>query len=1117
MARGNQSQPPPQGSSSNAVGNKVLFEDSSSQYYLQNGDHPGLVLVSHLLTDSLLYMSAAYEIWKDLRDRFHQSNAPRIFQLKKRLNELQQGSMDISSYYTRMRTLWDELKDFQPISVCNCGSMKEWLNYHNQECVMQFLMGLNESYAQIRAQILMMEPFPIISKTFSLVIQEERQRSIHHDTPASSYDQSLAMAAVRGTSNFKGYKSDRPVCSHCNFPYHTVDKCYKLHGYPPSHPRYKQKQSEGKAQDHQTRITSDTQVPKAGEVLSQDHCRQLIAFLSSQIQLGHDNTSVSQQQSNTSAPCFTGTLHSTPIISSSWIIDTGATHHICCALGLFCTLKFFISNVTLPNGSMVPSTHIGSVKLSSDLTLENVLYVPHFKFNLLSISSLTKQISCSVTFLSDSCQIQVLNQSKMIGMGKRMGDLYIFSPLPVLSTVCNVSSSKSSLWHYRMGHASFPQLSVLGKTLGTDFIHNNVSLDCTVCLLSKQKRLPFNSNNSLSKYSFDLIHIDIWGPFNPLSVDGFNVLPTQKLPSQPLHTPLPTSSIDVDARPHRFTSKPFHLNDYHCYTTTSHSSSTSHPLSIVLGTHKLSSSYRAFVHNISSIVEPHSFSQAVVQPEWRQAMDAELQALESNKTWSIVSLPPNKRAVGCRWVYKAKFRADGTLERYKARLVAKGYTQQEGIDYFETFSPVAKIVTVRTLLALAAVHGWFLTQLDVNNAFLHGELAEEVYMLLPPGYHSKGVILPTNAVCKLHKSLYGLKQASRQWFSKFSSTLLTIGFIQSHADSSLFIRSQGNVFLALLVYVDDIVIATNDEKEAVDLKIFLDSHFKLKDLGNLKYFLGIEVARSSRGISICQRHYALQLLTEAGLLGCKSRSTPLDTNLKLNDEDGDLLTDPFLYRKLMGKLLYLTITRPDLAYSVNKLSQYVSKPRGPHLQAVYSVLKYVKGSVGQGLFYSASTTLKLSFFSDSDWASCQDTRRSVSGYCVLLGKSLISWKSKKQQTVSRSSAEAEYRSTANATCEVIWLRSLLTDFQVPCDEPAVLFCDNQSAIHIASNPVFHERTKHIEIDCHIVREKLQCGLIKILYLSTVLQLADLFTKSLLPSRFRMLLSKMGINNIHAPS
>ncbi|XP_075473941.1 uncharacterized protein LOC142504998 [Primulina tabacum] len=1010
MARGNQVPIPSPATSSNNSGGRMSFEDSSSPFFLQNGDHPGLVLVSHLLTgnnyntwnramsmaltaknkfsfidgtqlrpsssdllyaawvrcnsmviswilnsvsreiaDNLLYISTAYEIWNDLRDRFHQSNAPRVFQIKKLLTGLHQGSMDISSYYTRMRTLWDELKDFQPIYVCQCGSIKEWMDYHNQECVMQFLMGLNESYAQIRAQILMMEPLPVISKTFSLVVQEERQRSIHHDVSAIP-GQSLVFntsnaAAVRGAPTVKGSTFDRRICSHCHFPNHTVDNC------------------------------PDDVLSPVGENLKPDHCRQLIAFLRSQLQLGDNNTLVSQHQPDIT-PCFTGTSSLSndhaPILSLSWIIDTGATHHIYCSLRLFHDSKPFYSSVTLPNNSKVSVTHIGTVRLSSELILKDVLYVPHFNFNLMSIISLTKQIPCSVSFLPDSCQIQVLKQNKMIAMGRRMGDLYILCQFPAPASLCNASFSKSQIWHYRFGHASFPKLSVLGKILSINPINNTDML-----------------NSWFISTTFD--------------------------------SPVINSNNEVAARPHRNSTKPAWLSDYHCYaTTSSSSSSTFHPLSSVLSMHKLSSSYQVLVNNISSIVEPDTFSQAVMKPEWRIAMDAELQALESNRTWSIVSLPHGKSIVGCRWVYKAKFRADGSLERYKARLVAKGYTQQEGVDYFETFSPVAKIVTIRTLLALAAIRGWSLIQLDVNNAFLHGDLVEEVYMALHPGYHRQKEDLPVDAVCKLHKSLYGLKQASRQWFSKFLSTLLTIGFRQSHADSSLFTRSRGDIFLALLVYVDDIVIATNNEKEALDLKIFLDSHFKLKDLGSLKYFLGIEVARSSRGISICQRHYALQLLTEAGLLGCKPRTTPLDANLKLNNEDGDLLDDPSVYRKLMGKLLYLTITRPDLAYSVNKLSQFVSKPRHSHLQAVYSVLKYVKRTVGQGLFYGKSTSFKLSFFSDSDWAACSDTQRSVSGYCVLLGESLVSWKSKKQQTVSRSSAEAEYRSMANATCEVIW-------------------------------------------------------------------------------------------------
>ena len=225
-------------------------------------------------------------------------------------------------------------------------------------------------------------------------------------------------------------------------------------------------------------------------------------------------------------------------------------------------------------------------------------------------------------------------------------------------------------------------------------------------------------------------------------------------------------------------------------------------------------------------------------------MAAEIDALEHNHTWSVVPLPPNKRAVGCKWVFKIKYKADGSIERYKAWLVAKSYTQQEGLDYTETFSPVAKMVTVKLFLALAAVQGWGLHQLDVNNAFLNGDLHEEVYMSLPPGLHGKGELdnkgeskeSKGELVCKLHKSLYGLKQVSRQWFSKFSNTLLQHGFVQSKADYSLFIKKDGRLFIALLVYVDDILIGSNDPKAVEDLKVYLDKHFKLKDLGSLSIF-----------------------------------------------------------------------------------------------------------------------------------------------------------------------------------------------------------------------------------------------------------------------------------------
>ena len=536
-----------------------------------------------------------------------------------------------------------------------------------------------------------------------------------------------------------------------------------------------------------------------------------------------------------------------------------------------------------------------------------------------------------------------------------------------------------------------------------------------------------------------------------------------------------------------------------------------HSLNQVLSYDFLAPSYKSFAMNIALNVEPKTYGEAVKYAEWRDAMASEITALEANHTWQLVSLPPGKQTVGCKWVYRIKYNPDGSIARHKARLVAKGYTQQEGIDYLDTFSPVAKITTVRVLLAIAAVKGWFLHQLDINNAFLHGDLVEEVYMDLPPGFdHSS-----KNTVCKLTKSLYGLKQASRQWNAKLTSALLSLGFHQSKSDYSLFLKGTSTDFIALLVYVDDVIIASSNLDAIQNVKQFLHSKFTIKDLGVLKYFLGLEVARSSKGISLSQRKYAIDLLDEANFLHCKPVSTPINPAIKLTASDSPGLPDPSVYRRLVGKLLYLTLTRPDITYAVQQLSQFVHQPTELHLKAAHRLLRYIKQAPGQGLFFAAANSLHLQGYSDSDWAGCEDTRRLVTGYCLFLGTSLISWRSKKQATVSRSSSEAEYRALAVTACEVQWLFSLLSDFVVSISLPISLYCDNQSAIYLTENPVFHDRTKHIEIDCHFIREKVQAGLIKLLPVPTALQLADLFTKALGPTRFCFLSDSLGLLNLFA--
>jgi len=347
-----------------------------------------------------------------------------------------------------------------------------------------------------------------------------------------------------------------------------------------------------------------------------------------------------------------------------------------------------------------------------------------------------------------------------------------------------------------------------------------------------------------------------------------------------------------------------HLSDYVCKNT---QSDQKYPISSTISYSQISPSHMCYIDNITKILISTNFPEAQGTKEWCEAVDVEIGAMESTNKWEITTLPKDKKAVGCKWVFTLKILADGSLERYKARLVAKGYTQKEGLDYTNTFSPVAKMTTIKLLLKIYASKKWFLKQLDVSNSFLNGELEEEIYMKLPEGSaERKGIILPSNAVCRLKRSIYGLKQASRQWFKKFSASLLSLGFFKIHGDHTLFLIDCGGeyVVVLVLVYVDDIVIASTNED--------LHNLFKLRDLGDLKYFLCLEISRTEVGISLCHRKNAWELLASIGMINCKPVSVPMITNVKLMKADGELLEDREQYRRIVGKLMDLTITRPDI-------------------------------------------------------------------------------------------------------------------------------------------------------------------------------------------------------------
>ncbi|GJV44055.1 ribonuclease H-like domain-containing protein [Tanacetum coccineum] len=410
--------------------------------------------------------------------------------------------------------------------------------------------------------------------------------------------------------------------------------------------------------------------------------------------------------------------------------------------------------------------------------------------------------------------------------------------------------------------------------------------------------------------------------------------------------------------------------------------------------------------------------------------------------------------------------ADGTLSRYKARLVANGSTQLERVDVDETFSPVVKPGTIRTALSLAASRHWPIHQLDVKNAFIHGDLSETVYMHQSPRFRDS--VDPDY-----------------------------VGFSHSRCDSSLFIYRQGTGTdtACLLLYVDDIVLTASSEGLLQRIISSLHQEFAMIDLGPLNYFLGIYVTRDSSGLFLSQKKYVVEILEKAHMVNCNPSRTPVDTESTVG-VDGDPVSDPTLYRSLAGSLQYLTFTRPDLSYAVQQVCLHMHDPREPHLSALKRILRYVQGTFHYGLrLFSTSTTYFVAY-SDAGWAGCPTTRRSTSGYCVFLRNNLLFRSSKRQPTLSRSHAEAEYRGVANVVAETCWLHNLLRELYTPLSSAALVYCDNVSAVYLSSNPIQHQRTKHIETDIHFVRDLVAVGQVRVLHVPSCYQYADIFTKRL---------------------
>ncbi|KMQ86259.1 retrovirus-related gag-pol polyprotein [Lasius niger] len=524
--------------------------------------------------------------------------------------------------------------------------------------------------------------------------------------------------------------------------------------------------------------------------------------------------------------------------------------------------------------------------------------------------------------------------------------------------------------------------------------------------------------------------------------------------------------------------------------------------------------------------------------EWLDAMAIEMKSIIKNHTWQIVERPKNTEVIGSRIVFRNKFNPDGTIERKKARIVAKGFAQRPGIHFNQTFAPVARMSSVRLLVALAVHYKMSIHQLDITTAYLNGRIQESIYME-PPNHilesletliekEKKGSELykkaksmlqelnTDNKVCHLKKSLYGLRQAGRNWYATLDKVLRKYGATPSNADPCVYRIGKNEDLILIAVYVDDLMIASKDIKRMEQLKINLSQEFEIRDLGEIKHCLGIQFNREGNKIAMHQRGYIIDILTRFGMMDSNPVSTPIDIGQKLTrpNATSEATKTKLPYRELIGALMYLAVsTRPDIAFAVSSLSQFNECYDESHWTAAKRVLRYLHGSINLGLVFEPSSE-PLRCFVDSDWANCPDDRRSYTGYATILSNAAISWEAKKQRTVALSSTEAEYMGLAEATKESIYLQNFLIELGFDNLTDTTIFNDNLGAKKLAENPGYHSRSKHIDVRHHFIREALNNELIKVEHVSTNDMISDIMTKGLPRPKHLKCTQQLGLKTVN---
>ena len=525
---------------------------------------------------------------------------------------------------------------------------------------------------------------------------------------------------------------------------------------------------------------------------------------------------------------------------------------------------------------------------------------------------------------------------------------------------------------------------------------------------------------------------------------------------------------------------------------------------------KTRSSFKDFENHFALLAdfEPTCVDDALKDSSWINAMQEELNQFERNEVWNLVPRPKGKTIIGTKWVFKNKADENGKVVRNKARLVAKGYSQEEGIDFDETFVPVARLEAIRLLLAFACFKNFKLFQMDVKSAFLNGFIKEEVYVEQPPGFEDT---FKEDYVFKLKKALYGLKQAPRAWYERLSAYLIKNNFKRGKIDTTLFLKHIDNDLLVVQIYVDDIILGSTNESLCREFAKLMQAEFEMSLMGELTFFLGLQIKQTTDGIFIHQEKYTKQIIKKYSFENAKHNSTPMSSSSRLDLDSSGKKVNEKLYRGMIGSLLYLTASRPDILFSVCLCARFQSTPTETHLSAVKRIFKYLSNTSKLGIWYPKNNNFNLIGYSNADYAGCKIDRKSTSGTCQFLGDKLVSWSSKKQNFVALSTAEAEYVSIGNCCAQILWIKQQLSDYGL-CFNKIPIKCDNTSAINLTKNPVHHSRSKHIEIRHHFIRDHVLNGDIEVEFVPTNIQFADIFTKPLDKTRFEFIRNEIGVCN-----